>query len=61
MKIEITQELLDEINTFINGGKLVNYMSEVGLSIEAMTVILQSVIGIVDNFQEKLDGKTTDD
>ena len=61
MKIEITQELLDEINTFINDGKLVNYMSEVGLSIEAMTIILQSVISTVDNLQEKLDGETADD
>ena len=56
MEIHITQELLDEINTLVNDGDLVNFLQDnKKASIEATIIILQSVIKTVDYFQEKID------
>ena len=47
MEVEITQDILDEINTFINY-KIVKVMNDSGLSFPAMGFILQSLINAVD-------------
>lgn len=54
MEIEITQEVLDEINIFINS-KMVGVMNDNGLNFPAMGFILQSLINAVDNAQTELD------
>ena len=54
MEIIVDQELLDEVNTFINN-KLVKHLSDAGVSIEAMTFILQILLEAVDEAQDKLD------
>lgn len=54
MEIEITQDILDEINTFINS-KIVKVMNDSGLSFPAMGFILQSLLDAVDEAQERLD------
>lgn len=55
MTINISQETLDEISMFINGGELVALMNSQGMSAEAMLFVLQSLIEAVDNAQEKFD------
>ncbi len=54
MEIEINQELLDEINIFLNSGKLIDCMQKNELTIEAMSVILQSIISTVDDLQKRI-------
>ena len=54
MEVEITQDILDEINTFINS-KIVKVMNDSGLSFPAMGFILQSLINAIDEAQECLD------
>ena len=54
MKVEITQDILDEINTFINS-KIVKVMNDSGLSFPAMGFILQSLLNAIDEAQEHLD------
>ena len=54
MSIEITQNLLDEINTFINT-RFVSDLNDAGLSFPAIAFILQSVITAIDDAQQKLD------
>jgi hypothetical protein len=55
MTINISQETLDEISVFINGGELVTLMNSQGMSAEAMLFVLQSLIEAVDNAQDKFD------
>ena len=54
MEIEITQDILDEINTFINS-KIVKVMNDSGLSFPAMGFILQSLLNAINEAQEHLD------
>lgn len=54
MGIEITQELLDEVNIFMNGG-LVQLLNDTGMSFPALAFITQSIVSAVDEAQEKLD------
>lgn len=54
MNIDITQELLDEVNIYIKQN-MVDDMNKVGLSFSAMAFILQTLIKTIDNCQEKLD------
>ena len=55
MGIDITQELLDEVNIFLNKGILVDCMNNDGLSVEAMSLILQSIISTVKDLQKRID------
>ena len=54
MEVEITQDILDEINTFINS-KIVKVMNDNGLSFPAMGFILQSLLNAIDEAQTALD------
>ena len=54
MEVEITQDILDEINTFINS-KMVKIMNDNGLSFPAMGFILQSLLNAIDEAQTTLD------
>jgi len=54
MEVEITQDILDEINTFINS-KMVKVMNDNGLSFPAMGFILQSLLNAIDEAQTTLD------
>ena len=54
MEIEITQEVLDEVNMFINDG-LVQLLNDIGMSFPALTFIMQSIVSAVDEAQEELD------
>lgn len=54
MNIDITQELLDEVNTYINKNMIDN-MNKAGLSFSAMAFILQTLFKTIDDCQEKLD------
>ena len=55
MEIEITQDILDEINTFINTRAVQVLNDDAELSFPAMAFILQSLINAVDEAQECLD------
>ena len=55
MEIEITQELLDEINMFINTRAVQILNDDAELSFPAMTFVLQSIVSAVDEAQDKLD------
>ena len=54
MEVEITQDILDEINTFINS-KIVKVMNDNGLSFPAMGFIIQSLFNAIDEAQTALD------
>lgn len=54
MEVEITQDILDEVNIFINS-KIVKVMNDNGLSFPAMGFILQSLLNAIDEAQNKLD------
>ena len=54
MEIIVDQELLDEVNVFIHN-KLIKHLNDAGVSIEAMTFILQTLLSAVDEAQDKLD------
>lgn len=54
MEIEITQEILDEVNIVLNN-KLVSFLNNQGLSFSAMAFIVQSLINAIDNAQNHLD------
>ena len=55
MNFEVDQTIIDEVNTFVNKGSLVDFMNEQGLSISAMAVILQAIIHETDRIQDDLD------
>lgn len=55
MEIEITQNILDEINTFINTRAVQVLNDDAELSFPAMAFVLQSLINAVDEAQERLD------
>lgn len=55
MEIEITQDILDEINTFINTRAVQVLNDDAELSFPAMAFVLQSLINAVDEAQECLD------
>lgn len=54
MEIEITQEILDEVNMFMNDG-LVQLLNDIGISFPALAFITQSIVSAVDEAQDKLD------
>lgn len=55
MEIEITQNILDEINTFIHTRAVQVLNDDAELSFPAMAFVLQSLINAVDEAQERLD------
>ena len=55
MEIEITQDILDEINMFINTRAVQVLNDDAKLSFPAMAFVLQSLINAVDEAQEHLD------
>ena len=55
MEIEITQEVLDEVNIFINTRAVQVLNDDAELSFPAMAFVLQSIVSAVDEAQEKLD------
>lgn len=57
MGIEITQELLDEINIFLNTRAVQVLNDDAELSFSAMAFVLQSIVSAVDEAQEELDKK----
>ena len=57
MGIEITQELLDEVNMFINTMAVQVLNDDAELSFSAMAFVLQSIVSAVDEAQEELDKK----
>lgn len=54
MEINIDQEILDEVNMFLNNG-LVQLLNDTGMSFSALAFITQSIVSAVDEAQEKLD------
>ena len=54
MEITITQEILDEVNIFLNN-KLIQLLNDTGMSFPALTFIMQSIVSAVDEAQEELD------
>lgn len=54
MEINIDQEILDEVNMFLNNG-LVQLLNDIGMSFSALAFITQSIVSAVDEAQEKLD------
>ena len=54
MEVEITQDILNEVNTFINS-KIVKVMNDNGLSFPAMEFIIQSLFNAIDEAQTALD------
>ena len=54
MEIEITQEVLDKVNMFMNNG-LVQLLNDIGMSFPALAFITQSIVSAVDEAQEELD------
>ena len=56
MEITITQEILDEVNMFINNG-LIQLLNDTGMSFQALAFITQSIVSAVDEAQEELDKK----
>ena len=55
MEVEITQEVLDEVNIFINTRAVQVLNDDAELSFPAMAFVLQSIISAVDEAQDKLD------
>ena len=55
MEIKITQELLDEVNIFINTRAVQVLNDDAELSFSAMAFVLQSIVSAVDKAQEELD------
>ena len=55
MGIKITQELLDEVNMFINTRAVQVLNDDAELSFSAMAFVLQSIVSAVDEAQEELD------
>ena len=57
MEITITQEILDEVNMFINTRAVQVLNDDAELSFSAMAFVLQSIVSAVDEAQEELDKK----
>ena len=55
MEITITQEIVDEVNIFINTRAVEVLNDDAELSFTAMAFVLQSIVSAVDEAQEKLD------
>lgn len=55
MEIEITQEVLDEVNMFINTRAVQVLNDDAELSFPSMVFVLQSIVSAVDEAQDKLD------
>ena len=55
MEIKITQELLDEVNIFINTRAVQVLNDDAELSFSAMAFVLQSIVSAIDKAQEELD------
>ena len=54
MEVEITQDILDEVNVFVHS-KIVKVMNDNGLSFPAMGFILQNLLNAIDEAQTVLD------
>ena len=55
MEIEITQDILDEINIFIHTRAVQVLNNDAELSFSAMVFVLQSLINAVDEAQDMID------
>ena len=55
MEIEITQDILDEINIFIHTRAVQVLNNDAELSFPAMAFVLQSLINAVDEAQDMID------
>lgn len=51
----IEREDIKEVEKFLNSGKLVNLMNEEGMGIQAMTLVLQTLITTVQEWNAKFD------
>ena len=54
MEVEITQDILDEVNMLLNDG-LIQLLNDTGMSFPALDFITQSIVSAVDKAQDKLD------
>lgn len=50
-----------EVEKFLNSGKLVNLMNEEGMGIQAMTLVLQTLITAVQEWNAKFDAADVGD
>ena len=55
MEIDITQDILDEVNIFINTRAVQVLNDDAELSFSAMVFVLQSLINAVDEAQDMID------
>lgn len=55
MTVDITPEMLDEVNIFVSDGDLVRLMNNKGLGIDSMSFILQVLVNAIDDAQQLLD------
>ena len=55
MEIDITQDILDEVNIFINTRAVQVLNDDAELSFSAMAFVLQSLINAVDEAQDMID------
>ena len=55
MTVDITPEMLDEVNIFVSDGDLVRLMNNKGLGIDSMSFILQALVNAIDDAQQLLD------
>ena len=55
MEIDITQDILDEVNIFINTRAVQVLNDDAELSFSAMAFVLQSLINAVDEAQDMMD------
>jgi len=55
MTIDVTPEMLDEVNIFVSDGDLVRLMNNKGLGIDSMSFILQALVNAIDDAQQLLD------
>ena len=55
MNIEITQDVLDEVNVFVNKYFVAAMVNIYPLSFESMAFILQTMRNAIDEAQQRLD------
>lgn len=55
MTVDITPEVLDEVNDFVSNKALVDLMNKCGLKVESMCFILGSLMNAIDDASQLLD------
>ena len=55
MTVDITPEVLDEVNSFVSNQALVKLMNNYGLKVESMCFILGSLMNAIDDASQLLD------